>query len=322
MTPNVLFIVLDQLRYDSIGYSAKFTGRKAPLTPNIDSLASEGMFMKNAYTPLPVCAPSRQAMLTGVQPDSIGALFNYNFIKTAGADPTVPTWVSELKDSGYKCAFSGHWDASPNGNECDFGYESIFDSGAYNREIAEKYGSIEYGGGWLGCSNPLSHEDTKTYRICSAAADFIRENASSPWHVWVDITDPHLPCRPSAPFDTMYSPDEMEPWDGFGDTFENKPYIQKKQIENWHLEGLKWEDFAPTAARYFGMISQTDASLGLILDELKKTGQYDNTLIILLSDHGDTCGSHGMLDKHYILYDDVVHVPMIVRRTGYSSQRR
>ena len=316
MTPNVLFIVLDQLRYDSIGYSAKFTGRKAPLTPNIDALASEGMFMKNAYTPLPVCAPSRQAMLTGVQPDSIGALFNYNFIKTAGADPSVPTWVSELKDSGYKCAFSGHWDASPNGNECDFGYESIFDGGAYNREIAEKYGSIEYGGGWFGCSNPLSHEDTKTYRICSAAADFIRENASSPWHVWVDITDPHLPCRPSAPFDTMYSPDEMEPWDGFGDTFENKPYIQKKQIENWHLEGLKWEDFAPTAARYFGMISQTDASLGLVLDELKKTGQYDNTLIILLSDHGDTCGSHGMLDKHYILYDDVVHVPMIVRGPG------
>lgn len=180
MTPNVLFIVLDQLRYDSIGYSAKFTGRKAPLTPNIDALASEGMFMKNAYTPLPVCAPSRQAMLTGVQPDSIGALFNYNFIKTAGADPSVPTWVSELKDSGYKCAFSGHWDASPNGNECDFGYESIFDGGAYNREIAEKYGSIEYGGGWFGCSNPLSHEDTKTYRICSAAADFIRENASSP----------------------------------------------------------------------------------------------------------------------------------------------
>ena len=52
MTPNVLFIVLDQLRYDSIGYSAKFTGRKAPLTPNIDSLANEGMFMKNAPTPL------------------------------------------------------------------------------------------------------------------------------------------------------------------------------------------------------------------------------------------------------------------------------
>ena len=77
-------------------------------TPNIDRLASEGLFFENAYTPLPVCAPSRQAMLTGVQPDSIGALFNYNFINTRGADPSIPTWVSELKDRGYRCGFAGH----------------------------------------------------------------------------------------------------------------------------------------------------------------------------------------------------------------------
>ncbi len=313
MKPNVLFIVCDQLRYDCVGYSSRFTGRKAPSTPNIDSLAEDGLFMKNAYTPLPVCAPSRQAMLTGVQPDSIGAIFNYNFIKTAGADPTVPTWVSELKNIGYRCAFVGKWDASPNGNECDFGYESIFDNAGYAEEINKKYGSINYPGSWFGCSNPIAFEDTKTYRICSSAASYIKENNGSPWHIWVDITDPHLPCRPSSPYDTMYSPEDMEMWDGFGDTFEGKPYIQKKQIENWHLEGYKWEDFAPTVARYFGMITQTDASIGLILDELKRTGQYDNTLIIFLSDHGDTCGSHGMLDKHYILYDDVVHVPMIVR---------
>lgn len=312
-TPNVLFIVCDQLRYDSVGYSNSLNYKYPVKTPNIDSLAREGLFFKNAYTPLPVCAPSRQAMLTGVQPDSIGALFNYNFIKTSGADPKTPTWVSELRNAGYKCAFSGHWDASPNGNECAFGYESVFDMGEYNREIGEKYGQIEYTGSWFGCSNPIKHEDTKTYRICSAAAEFIRQNTGSPWHVWVDITDPHLPCRPSAPYDTMYSPDEIAPWDGFGDTFENKPYIQKKQIENWHLEGYKWSDFAPTVARYFGMITETDASIGMLLDELKKTGEYDNTLIILLSDHGDTCGSHGMLDKHYILYDDVVHVPFIVR---------
>ena len=101
--PNVLFIVCDQLRYDSVGYAGIYPVK----TPNIDALAEEGLFFKNAYTPLPVCAPSRQAMLTGVQPDSIGALFNYNFIKTNGANPEVPTWVSELRDNGYKCAFTG-----------------------------------------------------------------------------------------------------------------------------------------------------------------------------------------------------------------------
>ncbi len=307
--PNVLLIVCDQLRYDSVGYSGKYPVK----TPNIDALADEGLFFKNAYTPLPVCAPSRQAMLTGVQPDSIGALFNYNFVKTNGADPAVPTWVSELKDNGYRCAFTGHWDASPYGNESAFGYEQLFDGAAYSKEIGEKYGSIDYTGSWFGCLNPVAFEDTQTYRICRSASDFIKNSDGSPWHIWLDLTDPHLPCRPSAPYDTMYKAEDMIPWDGFGDTLENKPYIQKKQIENWHLEGYTWEDFAPTAARYFGMISQTDAAIGTVLDTLRESGEYDNTLIILLSDHGDTSGDHGMMDKHYILYDSVVHVPFIVR---------
>lgn len=308
--PNVLLIVCDQLRYDSIGFSGIYPVK----TPVIDALCADGLFFKNAYTPLPVCAPSRQSMLTGVQPDSIGALFNYNFVKTNGADPNVPTWVSELRDGGWHCGFAGHWDASPHGNENSFGYETIFDNGAWSRELHEKYGDINYVNGWFGESNPIAFEDTKTYRICRSAADFIRNSKNGePWHLWVDITDPHLPCRPSAPFDTMYSPEDMTPWSGFGDTFEGKPYIQKKQIENWHLEGKTWEDFAPTVARYFGMITQTDTAIGQIVDALRETGEYDDTIIILTADHGDTCGSHGMLDKHYILYDDVVHVPFVVR---------
>ena len=111
----------------------------------------------------------------------------------------------------------------------------------------------------------------------------------------------------------MYKPEDMEPWPGFGDTLENKPYIQKKQLENWHLVGKTWEDFAPTVARYMAMVTQTDASIGRILDLLEEKGQLDNTLIILTADHGDTSGDHGMMDKHYILYDGVTHIPFIVR---------
>ena len=288
---NVLFIVTDQLRYDCVGAS----GIRPVKTPNMDRLAAEGLFFENAYSPLPVCAPSRQAMLTGVQPDSIGALFNYNFVNTRGANPAVPTWVSELKDRGYRCGFAGHWDASPDGNETAFGYETVFDGGAWADEISKKYGRIDYPNSWFGCPNPIAFEDTKTYRICKSSAEFIRTSAGQPWHIWVDITDPHLPCRPSA--------------------------IQKKQLENWHLEGRTWEEFAPTVAFYYGMISQTDAAIGQLLDALDETGQTDDTLVILLSDHGDTCGDHGMMDKHYILYDSVVHVPFIVKAPGLEPAR-
>ncbi|MBR3998838.1 MAG: sulfatase-like hydrolase/transferase [Clostridia bacterium] len=317
MKPNVLFIVCDQLRYDSVG----FAGIEPVKTPNIDRLAEEGLFFENAYTPFPVCAPSRQSMLTGVQPESIGILCNYNFFRGNGADPKIPTWVSELKDAGYRCGFAGHWDASPHGSENDFGYETIFSNGDWGREIGEKYGAINYPNSWFGCSNPIAFEDTKTCRICDSVSGFIRESAGQPWHAWLDLVDPHLPCRPSAPYDTMYSPEDMTPWPGFGDTLEGKPYIQKKQIENWHLENYEWKDFAPTKAYYFGLITQTDAAIGRVLDTLRETGQYDNTLIILLADHGDTSGDHGMMDKHYILYDSVVHVPFIVRHPSLGSGR-
>jgi len=128
---NLLFLLADQFRSDALG-----TENPVIQTPNLNQLAEKGARFTRAYTPLPVCAPARQSMLTGVQPDSIGALFNYNFLNTRGADPAVPTWVSELKDAGYRCAFVGHWDASPNGNENAFGYETYGNLAQYNAEIS------------------------------------------------------------------------------------------------------------------------------------------------------------------------------------------
>lgn len=307
--PNILLILCDQLRYDCVGAAKKYNIK----TPNMDSLAEEGIFFENAFTPLPVCAPARQAIVSGVQPDSIGALFNYNFIPTAGASVKNPSWITNLKNDGYKLGFAGKWDASPYCSPVDFGYEICADMGEYGRFINEKYGNINYHGGWFGCPHPVEIPDDKPHWIMSKACEFIERSKDEPWHMWIDIPDPHLPCRPSKPFDTMYSPDDMTPWDSFGDTHENKPYIHSKQIESWHLENLEWKDFAPCVARYFGVVSQIDHALGTVIEKLKETNQLEDTLIILTSDHGDTCGGHGMLDKHYILFDDVTHVPMILR---------
>ena len=111
----------------------------------------------------------------------------------------------------------------------------------------------------------------------------------------------------------MYKPEDTVPWDSFGDTFENKPFIQQQQIHNWHLENMTWGDFAPTVARYYAMMSQIDDAVGNLVKILENKGILDDTLIVFTSDHGDTCGGHGMMDKHYILYDDVTRIPLIVR---------
>ncbi|NLG23717.1 MAG: sulfatase-like hydrolase/transferase [Clostridiales bacterium] len=154
-------------------------------------------------------------------------------------------------------------------------------------------------------------------------AETIREFAAAgrPWHIWADYEEPHLPCRPSAPFADMYDPASIEPWDGFDDPFVNKPYCHRQQAVNWQLDGARWADVAPMVARYYGVISQLDDAIGKILAALEETGQAGNTIVAFTSDHGDMCGSHRMLDKHYVLYDDIVRVPLIVRHPDYAPWR-
>lgn len=97
---------------------------------------------------------------------------------------------------------------------------------------------------------------------------------------------------------------------------DNKPYIQRQQLVNWDLTQTSREAYLDCIARYYGMVSQLDDAIGRVLAHLEELGLAQNTLVIFTSDHGDTCGGHGMLDKHYILYEDVVHIPLIMRLPG------
>lgn len=316
--PNVLLLVADQLRYDCLGSSERFPVK----TPHLDRLAREGARFTNAFTPSPVCAPARQALLTGRCADSFGALWNYDFIPTKTPSPCERYWTSQLQVQGYRTAFVGKWHSSLEAGALAFGFDEYIGFDTYQKErIAGRYENISYTGGWFGEANPIPLQDAKDSWAADTVSRLIqtysRENR--PWHIRMDITDPHLPCRPSEPFASMYSPEEIAPWDSFGDRFEDKPYIQRQQIVNWGLEGLDWKDWQPCVARYYGMVSQVDYNIGRILDALDRSGGRDNTLVIFTSDHGDLCGGHGMLDKHYVLYDDVTHVPLIVRYPGRIS---
>jgi arylsulfatase A-like enzyme len=85
----------------------------------------------------------------------------------------------------------------------------------------------------------------------------------------------------------------------------------------WLTSGL----WAPAVARYYSAVSQLDDAVGIILGALAASGEDENTVVIYTSDHGDMCGSHGMLDKHYVLYDDNTRVPLIIRAPGFRSRR-
>lgn len=305
---NILLILVDQWRAECLGSLGKIPVK----TPNLDRLASEGVLFTNAYTPTPVCAPARQSILSGRQADSFGALWNYGLGGIGSLKAEGEYWPHRLKNAGYSNAYFGQWHASETAGPKDFGYDYYLPESAVKDEINKKYGNIPYKNGWFGDESPVDYHDAVPHRLAQLTGEWI-EKQTTPWHVWFDLSVPHLPCRPSEPFSSMYKPEDTVPWDSFGDTFENKPFIQQQQIHNWHLENMTWGDFAPTVARYYAMMSQIDDAVGNLVKILENKGILDDTLIVFTSDHGDTCGGHGMMDKHYILYDDVTRIPLIVR---------
>ncbi|MBR4942207.1 MAG: sulfatase-like hydrolase/transferase [Clostridia bacterium] len=313
---NLLMFVADQHRADAVGAFGRFDIK----TPNLDRLAARGTYFRNAFTPLPVCTPARQSILTGLNPDSYGCFWNPGFFH-ASNPPKNDYWPQKLRESGHRNVFIGKWGASRGDGPTDWGYDEYISFGEYNEMVYRNYPDRATFD-WFGGTSSLPLCDSKTHWLAAKASDKIRELKGGQWHIRIDYTDPHLPCEVCEPFASMYDPAETELWDGCGDKFENKPYIQKQQTISWGLEDQTEDDWKKLIARYRGMVSQIDDSVGIVLKTLEETNQLEDTVIVYMSDHGDTSGSHGMMDKHYILYDDVVRVPFIVCGKGIAHSVR
>ncbi|TNJ64228.1 DUF4976 domain-containing protein [Paenibacillus hemerocallicola] len=310
--PNVLLITADQLRYDCIGSSGKYPVR----TPNLDLLASQGTVFSAAYSHIPVCGPARQSLLNGRRAETFGALWNFNgALPVASLEPRHYCWARTLAEHGYASAFLGKWGVHPTLDPTAFGYGSYIGEADYGRFAKSSYPDAKFANGYFGEPNPIPVEHSQTHWLAARAVEAMErlQSAGSPWHMALHFPEPHLPCRPSGRFADMYAPESVPEWNGFRDTFAGKPYIQRQQLYNWGVETFTWDDWSPVVARYYGVISQMDEAVGIVLQALDRLGEADNTIVIFTADHGDMCGSHRMMDKHYVLYDDVVHVPLMIR---------
>ncbi len=313
--PNILLIVSDQHRYDCTGYSQDYPVK----TPNLDRLASEGISFTSAYTPIPLCCPARQSFLNGRRPETFGGLWNYDSsLKVEALEPEEYSWPRELQDSGYQSTYIGKWHVHPSHNPTMYGYDRYIGRGEYDRYRRSKYPDVKYKNGCFGEVDPVGLEDARSHWLAGQAIETMEGYAQTgrPWHIRLDFPGPHLPCTPVKEFADIYRAEEIPMWRSFGEEFKNKPYIQKQQLYNWNIQGLTWEDWSGTVALYYGFISQIDDAIGRVLGKLDDLGMAEDTLLIYTTDHGDMCGGHRMMDKHYVLYDDVVRVPLIVRWPG------
>ncbi|GAA3404126.1 sulfatase-like hydrolase/transferase [Paenibacillus hodogayensis] len=310
--PNVLLITADQLRYDCLGASGRYPVR----TPHLDALAGEGAMFTSAFSHFPVCGPARQSLLHGRRAETFGALWNFSgALPTGSLQPEAYTWSRALAEDGYTSAFLGKWGVHPTLGPQAFGYHSYISEADYARFARSRYPEAAYSNGFFGETNPIPLEHAQTHWLADRATETMEklEEGGGPWHMALHFPEPHLPCRPSDRFAAMYDPAEVREWDGFRETFAGKPYIQRQQLYNWGIERYEWDDWAPVVARYYGIISQMDEAVGRVLEKLRRIGAADRTIVVFTADHGDMCGSHRMMDKHYIMYDDVVHVPLLLR---------
>lgn len=326
MRPNILIINSDQHRYDCISTN----GNKIVKTPNLDYLANKGINFHNAFTPIPLCCPARQTFMCGVVPEVHGKLWNYNGSGHAmeGLDPSNHNiWVHQLKDAGYSTAYIGKWHVSNEYSPKDFGFDYVIKGNAYPPVRQQKFNAenpLEILKGMTTIKDEGEVDGARTHSFAKDCIKFINkfQKEKKPWHIRLDFPEPHLPCFPAGQFKTTYNPSDIPPWNNFFDNFENKPFIQKQQLFNWGIQDWSWKEWSQYVSQYYGMISQCDDAVGMVVNYLERNNLNDNTIIVYTSDHGDATGSHRMIDKHYILYDNVIRVPLIIRWDGHISPRQ
>ncbi|MDP6775586.1 MAG: sulfatase-like hydrolase/transferase [Candidatus Latescibacteria bacterium] len=335
--PNIVFITADHLRYDTLGC----TGDPVIQTPGIDRLASEGTSLSRFFVQNPVCAPSRATFMTGRYPRHHGVKWNGSSLSE-----NEMTMVEFFKSHGYATACVGkshvgqkrfresldHVEA--NGIRRDWSDKPGTDYTVTNPNPFEQYvrdRGFEYRTSYalpnfranLGAvPSDLPDDCHLDSYVGMKSIEYLQDvKRDQPFFLWVGFYGPHHPYVPSGRFARMYDPDSVPPFHRSADDLEKKPaeyrlYFDAETHKYRGFRDASDETFRGMKAAYYGMVSQLDWQLGLILDTLKERDLEEDTIVVFLSDHGEFLGDHCIPAKAPFLLDCMLHVPCILRIPG------
>ena len=327
--PNLLFIWTDEQRADTMAVY----GNKKIRVPNLNKLASESVVFKKAYVTQPVCTPSRSSVMTGLWPHTSGLLTNNIPL------PNETPCLNELiNDPDYRTAYMGKWHL---GDEifAQHGFEewvSMEDGYTkYYREDRDKRARSHYHHYLLGLGYEPGREGkfgrsfaaSLPLKRCKPkflernACDFLRRHRNEPFMLYINFLEPHMPF--TGPLDDVYDPNEIDLPPNFDDPLEeNEPEKCKRQLRECARKyGTSKKDFRRLIARYWGLNSQVDLSVGKILDTLEELGLTDDTIVIYTSDHGDMMGAHRLVQKGH-MYEESARIPWLMRVPALGRKQR
>ena len=280
--PNVLLVTLDTTRADYLGSY----GHAEDTSPALDRLAREGIRFERAISTSGLTPMAHASIHTGTNPYRHGLRVFYGSAGHWLAD-SKRTLASILTDQGWRTgAFVSAYSASQRYG-LQHGFQT-FDTGI-DETLAQMNLSRQQRHNRFFHDGPTTNSQRRGDATTDAALAWLAAD-SSPFFMWVHYFDPHdLSLVPPNSFLQNYD-------------------IQRNSSDSARI------------AIYGPEIRYMDGQISRILDRLRETGQYDNTLIIVLADHGQGLGQHGWM-KHRILYREVIRIPLIIRFPGLESGR-
>ncbi|MFT7677985.1 MAG: arylsulfatase A-like enzyme [Planctomycetota bacterium] len=297
--PSVLLISIDMLRADHVSCY----GYERNTTPSIDSMAASGVRFSQTVSTAPWTLPAHASLFTSLPSSVHGA----SDAATTALAPEITTLAERFSTAGYRTAgfYAGPY------LHAAYGLGQGFDVYRYCVDYAEDYGAgdvAEWGmdaeaqrRSHHGVTNPGVHH------AASAWLDSVPEG--EPFFAFVHLWDAHYDFTPPAPYDSMFTDPNYK---GFvtGREFFFDPRIHA---------GMDPADLAQLVGLYDGEIRWTDAFVGKLLDDLERLGRLENTIVVLVSDHGTELFDHGEKGHRRTLYDEALMVPFVLSGPGVPA---
>ena len=345
--PNVLLITCDQWRGDCLSA----VGHPTLKTPNVDALAAEGVLFRRHYGGAAPCSPARACLYTGLYQMNNRVCRNGTPLdarhgnialsaRAAGYDPTLFGYTDVSLDPRQLVAEDPRLRS----------YEGVLPGFTVRQALPEhqkqwlswlRVQGIDIRAGSPDIHRPAhgqaerdvtnappvyTKDQTPTAFL---AGEFIRwlgeQETSAPWFAHISFISPHPPFIVPEPYNAMYDPGDgpafrrATSWQAEAEIHPFVAYDLDRQERTKFVPGIEgnvpdWseENFRLIRAIYYGMISEVDAQLGRVWQAIKSAGAWDDTVIVLTSDHAEMMGDHFMLGKGGF-FDASYHIPLIIR---------
>jgi len=275
--PNVIYIMTDQQRKDTLGC---YANPKA-LTPALDKLAAEGTLFTSCYTTQPVCSPCRSSMITGLFPNATGVVENYIPLR-----PHLFSWPRAMGEKGYEVCYIGKWhlgdDPVPDYFDQWRGFNTGWKHFIKKEPIyaspgqSQKDANMKYD---LGKSNVGRYRpDLET----DYAIEFITANRNKPFVCWLSFYPPHTP----------------------------------KTVPEENLALLRGKFESKEQDIYYAMVNRLDANIKRVMETVENLGLRENTLVVFTSDHGENYPHRWNKHHKRLCYDQSANVPLIISWPG------